>query len=355
MDHVALDRAGAHDRDLDDEIVKFLGLEPRQHRHLRPALDLEHADRVGALDHRINARLLGRNGGKRQAPAVMAFKEIEALRLQRRAAIAGPAAHRLDGRFDEYQDERERIGPHERQRRRRLVQRAESAAWERPHVGFGGIHASAGATTAPLAAPDATMAPLRPRTRARGARSRAATSPHAASKPPTAARTGRSAPATSAPTQKTRHAPRRAVPGRARRAPRRSTLRRTDRSPAPPTSTSSSGARSATSFGPTIPAFDATASSTSPSTAVGRARRRRRRTRRTSRLAPTRSRRCRAALREAQAAPAARRNHRYRRRDRPRRRRAQGHAARPRPGVQPTLTRRSSPTWRRARARSSPG
>jgi len=29
--HVALDRPRPHDRDLDDEIVKFLRLEPRQH------------------------------------------------------------------------------------------------------------------------------------------------------------------------------------------------------------------------------------------------------------------------------------------------------------------------------------
>ena len=47
MHHVALDRAGAHDGDLDDEIVEGPRLQPRQHVHLRPALDLEHADRVG--------------------------------------------------------------------------------------------------------------------------------------------------------------------------------------------------------------------------------------------------------------------------------------------------------------------
>jgi len=41
--HVALDRPGTHDRDLDDEIVEFLGLQSRQHRHLGAALDLEDA------------------------------------------------------------------------------------------------------------------------------------------------------------------------------------------------------------------------------------------------------------------------------------------------------------------------
>ena len=56
MHHAALDRAGPDDRDLDDEIVELLRLEPRQHRHLRPALDLEHADGVGAMGHLVDAR-----------------------------------------------------------------------------------------------------------------------------------------------------------------------------------------------------------------------------------------------------------------------------------------------------------
>ena len=46
MHHVALDRPRPHDRDLDDEIVERLRLQSRQHRHLRAALDLEHADRL---------------------------------------------------------------------------------------------------------------------------------------------------------------------------------------------------------------------------------------------------------------------------------------------------------------------
>ncbi len=43
MHHVALDRAGPHDRDFDDEIIKGPRLQARQHVHLRPALDLEYA------------------------------------------------------------------------------------------------------------------------------------------------------------------------------------------------------------------------------------------------------------------------------------------------------------------------
>jgi len=44
MHHAALDGAGPHDRHLDDKVVILARLEPRQHRHLRPAFDLEHAD-----------------------------------------------------------------------------------------------------------------------------------------------------------------------------------------------------------------------------------------------------------------------------------------------------------------------
>ena len=61
MDHLALDRAGTDDRDLDDEVVVARGPEPRQHRHLRARLDLEHADRVGAADHLVDGRVLGRD------------------------------------------------------------------------------------------------------------------------------------------------------------------------------------------------------------------------------------------------------------------------------------------------------
>jgi hypothetical protein len=52
--HAALDRPGPHDRHLDHQVVETPRLEPGQHRHLRPALDLEHADRVGAADHLVD-------------------------------------------------------------------------------------------------------------------------------------------------------------------------------------------------------------------------------------------------------------------------------------------------------------
>ena len=66
MHHVALDRARPHDRDLDDEIVELLRLEPRQHRHLRAALDLEHAERVGALQHAVDGLFFHRDRRERE-------------------------------------------------------------------------------------------------------------------------------------------------------------------------------------------------------------------------------------------------------------------------------------------------
>ncbi len=59
----ALDRTGADQRDLDDEVVEPAGLEPRQRGHLGPRLDLEHADRVGPAQHVVDVVLL-RDGGE---------------------------------------------------------------------------------------------------------------------------------------------------------------------------------------------------------------------------------------------------------------------------------------------------
>ncbi len=79
MHHVALDRPRANDRDLDDEIVEIPRLQARQHGHLGAALDLEDADRVGAAQHVVDRRLLGRDGGEGQVPAVMLADEVEGL------------------------------------------------------------------------------------------------------------------------------------------------------------------------------------------------------------------------------------------------------------------------------------
>ncbi|GAV36889.1 hypothetical protein ROTAS13_04578 [Roseomonas sp. TAS13] len=46
MHHVALDRAGPHDRHLDHQVVELPGAQARQHVHLRPAFHLEDADGI---------------------------------------------------------------------------------------------------------------------------------------------------------------------------------------------------------------------------------------------------------------------------------------------------------------------
>jgi hypothetical protein len=51
MHHAALNGPGPHDRHLDHQVFVTARLQARQHRHLRPALDLEHADGVGVADH----------------------------------------------------------------------------------------------------------------------------------------------------------------------------------------------------------------------------------------------------------------------------------------------------------------
>jgi hypothetical protein len=77
MHHVALDRAGAHDRHFDDQIVEGFGLNARQHRHLRTRFDLEHADRVGLLDHRVGLGVLGRDRREIETYSLVLVEQIE--------------------------------------------------------------------------------------------------------------------------------------------------------------------------------------------------------------------------------------------------------------------------------------
>ena len=46
MDHVADNRPGPDDGNLNDDVVEALGTHSRQARHLRAAFDLKHSDRV---------------------------------------------------------------------------------------------------------------------------------------------------------------------------------------------------------------------------------------------------------------------------------------------------------------------
>ena len=77
MHHVALDRTRADDRDFDHQVVVRTRPQPRQHRHLRARLDLEHAHRVGVADHVVDRRVFGGHGRERPALAAAAVHEVE--------------------------------------------------------------------------------------------------------------------------------------------------------------------------------------------------------------------------------------------------------------------------------------
>ena len=79
MHHVALDRPRPHDRHLDHQVVEILRLQPRQHGHLRAALDLEHAERIGAAEHAVDGVFFRRDGGEGQLFAVALLHQIERL------------------------------------------------------------------------------------------------------------------------------------------------------------------------------------------------------------------------------------------------------------------------------------
>ena len=75
MDHVALDRAGADDGNLDHQVIEITRLHVRQEGHLRPALDLEHADRIRDAEHVVDRRVLRRDGGQGIGLAIMAVQQ----------------------------------------------------------------------------------------------------------------------------------------------------------------------------------------------------------------------------------------------------------------------------------------
>ena len=62
VDHVALDRPGPDNRNLDNKIVETLRSHARQHRHLRAAFDLEDADSIGLADHLVGRGVFRRDG-----------------------------------------------------------------------------------------------------------------------------------------------------------------------------------------------------------------------------------------------------------------------------------------------------
>ena len=78
MHHVALDRAGTDDGDFDHEVIEGARPQARQHVDLGAGFHLKDADAVALAEHRIDARILLRDGGQRPVVAVMRPDQVEA-------------------------------------------------------------------------------------------------------------------------------------------------------------------------------------------------------------------------------------------------------------------------------------
>ena len=79
VDGLALDRPGPHERDLHREVVEVLRPRPQQALHLRAALDLEVADRVGALDLVVHGLVVERDAREVDRLAVQARDLVDAV------------------------------------------------------------------------------------------------------------------------------------------------------------------------------------------------------------------------------------------------------------------------------------
>ncbi len=77
MHHVPLNRPRADDGHLDHQVVITARLQPRQHAHLRAALDLEHPHRVGLADHVVNPLISLWHIGQRECAPMMLFHQLE--------------------------------------------------------------------------------------------------------------------------------------------------------------------------------------------------------------------------------------------------------------------------------------
>ena len=77
MHHATLDRPGSHDRYLNDKVIELFGLEPGQHRHLRPGLDLEHPDRIRTANHFVGLGVFSRHRGQAQVEVAVATQQVK--------------------------------------------------------------------------------------------------------------------------------------------------------------------------------------------------------------------------------------------------------------------------------------
>ena len=77
VNHVALDRAGADDGDLDHQVIEGARLHAGQEVHLRAGFDLKHANAVGLAEHVIDGGVLGRQRGELVVGVVVHLQEVE--------------------------------------------------------------------------------------------------------------------------------------------------------------------------------------------------------------------------------------------------------------------------------------
>ena len=102
MHHLPDDRPGPDDRHLHDDVVERVGLQPRQRRHLRARLDLEHADRVGLAQHPVDRRIVLRQ-----------VREIHSGFGIRASGFAGPVHRcRILNRESRFVHQRQRVLDH---------------------------------------------------------------------------------------------------------------------------------------------------------------------------------------------------------------------------------------------------
>ena len=77
MHHSALNRAWTDDGDLDHQVEITTRFEPRQHRHLRPRLHLEHAHRLAFAQHVVRGRILRGNVLHAELPSFELALELQ--------------------------------------------------------------------------------------------------------------------------------------------------------------------------------------------------------------------------------------------------------------------------------------
>src|SRR5580704_3263588 len=75
--HLPHDWSGTNDGDLYHDVVKTFWLQAWQTRHLRPALDLKHANGVGFLQRGIHDRIVGRQVSEIDFLAMMVADELQ--------------------------------------------------------------------------------------------------------------------------------------------------------------------------------------------------------------------------------------------------------------------------------------